>query len=102
MNHFAVIFTASVANTTDPLYATTSKRLRELAQEQPGYLGIECLETADREITISYWKSLEAIAAWRNNHEHKTAIYMGKTLWYKDYDVKVVEIHRHYHSENLA
>lgn len=33
-------------------------------------------------ITVSYWQSLEAIAAWRQASEHQVAQKLGGEKWY--------------------
>lgn len=70
-------------------------RMEELAKNQPGYLGFE---TAREEtgISISYWDSLEAIAAWKANVEHEAAQAMGITEWYQWYKVRICEVLREY------
>jgi heme-degrading monooxygenase HmoA len=35
-------------------------------------------------ITVSYWKSLEAIKSWKENSAHKIAQEKGKQEWYKN------------------
>ncbi|MBK8451036.1 MAG: antibiotic biosynthesis monooxygenase [Saprospiraceae bacterium] len=66
--YYAVIFTSVLSEDTVG-YQEMSQRMLELAMQQEGYLGHE---TARSEIgiTISYWKSLEAIKIWKQNEEH--------------------------------
>ncbi len=74
--YYAVIFT-SLRTDGDHGYDKTANRMVELVQKQKGFLG---LETARSEIgiTVSYWKTLEAIQEWKNNLEHLIAQKMGK------------------------
>jgi len=47
-------------------YGATADRMVELASKQPGFLGIESTrDEAGFGITVSYWESEAAIAAWR-------------------------------------
>ncbi|MBI4984141.1 MAG: antibiotic biosynthesis monooxygenase [Rhodocyclales bacterium] len=65
--YFAVIFT-SVRTDGDNGYAEAAKQMLELAAAQPGFLGFE---SARQEIgiSVSYWASEEAIAAWKEAND---------------------------------
>ena len=71
--YYAVIFT-STRTAVDEGYGAMADRMVELASQQPGFLGVESTRGADGlGITVSYWSSLEAIAAWKANAEHRVA-----------------------------
>lgn len=91
--YFAVIFT-SVRADGDNGYADTAKEMLELAEKQPGFLGFE---SARQEIgiSVSYWKSLEAIAAWKENVAHRRAQGRARD-WYKAFRVRVCRVEREY------
>lgn len=94
--YYAVIFTAQ-RSAGDRGYGRTAERMMQLAAEQPGYLGVESTRDADGfGITVSYWESLEAIAAWRANAEHQIAQAMGKSTWYEHYELRVARVERAY------
>lgn len=66
-----------------------------LAAEQPGYLGIESARDADGHgITVSYWRDLESIRAWRQHEEHLVAQARGRADWYEAYEVRVCRVER--------
>jgi len=92
--YYAVIFT-SLRTDGDHGYDKTANRMVELVQKQKGFLG---LETARSEIgiTVSYWKTLEAIQEWKNNLEHQTAQKSGKEKWYAAYKIRICKIERDY------
>jgi heme-degrading monooxygenase HmoA len=72
-------------------------RMVELAAEQPGFLGVESARGAGGfGITVSYWDSTQAIAAWKANAEHRIAQETGKTRWYADYQLRVAKVERAY------
>ena len=96
--YYAVIFTTLLNDNLEG-YAETAKRMEELAQEQPGYLGIESAR-ADVGITVSYWETLDAISAWKNNVEHTEAREKGRTQWYKKYELRICKVERAYGFEN--
>jgi heme-degrading monooxygenase HmoA len=94
--YFAVIFT-SLRTVGDRGYAAMAERMDELASAMPGYLGIESARGPDGlGITVSYWESEAAIAAWRRHSEHQVAQRRGKSEWYEDYQVRVARVERAY------
>ena len=75
--YYAVIFT-SRRTAVDDGYGPMADRMVELASRQPGFLGVESTRGADGlGITVSYWSSLEAIAAWKAHGEHRVAQVRG-------------------------
>lgn len=91
--YYAVIFT-SLRTEGDQGYAETARRMVELAREQPGFLGIESVRDG-LGITVSYWESLEAIRAWKENAEHRLAQARGRD-WYASFRVRVCRVEREY------
>lgn len=91
---YAVIFT-SYRTEGDKGYAEMAEAMDNLAKEQPGYLGIVSAR-AEIGITISYWESLEAIRAWKQNSEHLFAQKMGREKWYSSYKVQVCKVEKEY------
>lgn len=45
---------------------------------------------------VSYWESLEAIQAWKDNAKHLTAQQLGKGKWYTNYQVEICQIIKEY------
>ena len=91
--YFAVIFT-SVRTDGDNDYGETAKRILELASEQPGFLGFESARQ-ELGISVSYWASLEAIKAWKENIFHRQAQSRAKD-WYRAFRVRVCRVEREY------
>ena len=92
--YYAVIFT-SLRTDGDNGYTEMAERMDALAKEQPGYLGIESAR-AELGITVSYWESLDAIKAWKQNTEHLFAQKMGKDQWYAQYKTRICKVERDY------
>ncbi len=92
--YYAVIFTSTL-NPDDEGYEETAERMVELANNVKGFLGIE---TAREKIgiSVSYWKDLESIKAWKANIEHAKAIEMGKKKWYANFKVRIAKVERDY------
>ncbi|MCX5828298.1 MAG: antibiotic biosynthesis monooxygenase [Deltaproteobacteria bacterium] len=91
--YYAVIFT-SIRADGDNGYIETAKQVLELASKQPGFLGFE---SARQEIgiSVSYWSSLEAIKAWKENADHRQAQGRAKG-WYMAFRVRVCRVEREY------
>lgn len=92
--YYAVIFT-STRTAIDAGYAETADRMVELAQQQPGFLGIDSARS-DIGITVSYWQSEDAIRAWYTNAEHQLAQRLGHEQWYSSFQLRVAKVERAY------
>ncbi len=94
--YYAVIFT-SQRTETDRGYGQMAERMMQIASQQPGFLGAESVRgTEGFGITVSYWSSEEAIAAWKAHMDHKPAQEAGKRIWYADYQLRVARVERAY------
>ncbi len=91
--YYAVIFT-SLRSEGDHGYADMARRMVELACAQPGFLGMESARDG-LGITVSYWQSLEAIRAWKENAEHRAAQARAPE-WYAGFRVRVCRVERSY------
>jgi heme-degrading monooxygenase HmoA len=99
--YYAVIFT-SLRTERDNGYSQMADSMDALASQQPGFLGVESVRSADGlGITVSYWESEEAIRNWKKNAEHKVAQELGKQIWYQSYMVRVAKIERNYGKQSL-
>lgn len=92
--YYAVIFT-SLRTSGDNGYAKMADRMIELAEKQPGYLGVESVRD-NLGITISYWKDEESIKAWKENLAHTLARKKGRETWYNSFTVRVARVERDY------
>jgi heme-degrading monooxygenase HmoA len=91
--YYAVIF-SSIRTDGDNNYTDTAKRMVEIASTQPGFLGFESARE-ETGISVSYWSSLEAIAAWKENPQHRLAQRHAKE-WYKAFRVRICRVEREY------
>jgi len=92
--YYAVIFT-SLRTQGDQGYSDMANLMTELAEQQPGYLGMESARDSVG-ITVSYWSDLESIKQWKANSEHQAAQSSGKEVWYSDYKVRISKVERDY------
>jgi heme-degrading monooxygenase HmoA len=92
--YYVVIFTNTHTDITEG-YAEMAEKMFELASKQEGFLG---MESAREEIgiTLSYWKSLDAIKNWKQNQEHLVAQQLGKSKWYGRYTTRIALVERDY------
>ena len=92
--YYAVIFT-SIRTEKEDGYGEMADRMVELAQQQPGFLGIESARE-EVGITVSYWADLEAIKKWKANSEHLQAQKSGRKSWYDSFKVRISKVERDY------
>ena len=72
-------------------------RMVKLASQMSGFLGVESVRSPDGlGITVSYWKSEDAIERWKAHTQHQVAQSAGKKVWYSEYVVRVAKVERAY------
>ena len=92
--YYAVIFT-SVRTAGDNGYGEVAGRMVTLAEQQPGFLGIESARE-EVGITVSYWQDLDSIKQWKQNVEYLGAQKMGREQWYETFKVRIAKVERDY------
>ncbi|MBS3799291.1 MULTISPECIES: antibiotic biosynthesis monooxygenase family protein [unclassified Pseudoalteromonas] len=92
--YYTVIFT-SVRTEIDEGYGDTATRMVELAEQQPGFLGVESARE-EVGITVSYWADLESIKNWKRNMEHLEAQKLGRKKWYASFKLRIAKVERDY------
>jgi len=92
--YYAVIFTSFKTNNNEG-YAEMAEIMQQLAEKQPGYLGMESARE-NTGITVSYWKDLKSIKKWKQNTQHTVAQQNGKKFWYKAYATRIAKVERDY------
>jgi len=93
--YYVVIFTSLRQPGDDAAYAAMAEKMRQLAAEQEGFLGMESARN-DVGITVSYWKDPAAIRAWKNHVEHVAARRLGREKWYSRFIVRVARVEKEY------
>ena len=92
--YYAVIFT-STRTDGDNGYEAMAEEMDKLAKQQDGFLGVESVRN-ELGITVSYWKSIEAIKNWKENTDHLVAQKQGRDVWYAHYKVRICKVERDY------
>jgi heme-degrading monooxygenase HmoA len=95
--YYAVIFTNELNDNTEG-YEKTAKRMVELAEQQPGFLGFESARDGIG-ISVSYWQDLDSIKQWKQQTEHELAQSMGIKQWYLNYKTRIAKVERDYSFE---
>ena len=91
--YYAVIFTTQRTDAEMAMYGLTSERMIELAQQQPGFLGLESVrEDNGLGITVSYWRDREAIAVWEEHAEHRVAQALGRKEFYSWFQLRIAKV----------
>lgn len=94
--YYAVIFANQLAPAPTG-YTDMADRMVELAQTQPGFLGVESTrDDTGFGITVSYWRDEAAIAAWKAEGAHIAAQDFGITRWYDHFHLRVARVDRAY------
>jgi heme-degrading monooxygenase HmoA len=100
--YYAAIFT-SLRRDGDDGYEAMAEAMAESAARQDGYLGMESVRDGlgnglgnGLGITVSYWRDLEAIAAWKRAVDHLVAQKLGRERWYSAYCVRIARVERSY------
>ena len=91
--YYAVIFT-SIRTAEDNGYSDLAQRMAELSAQQDGFLGMEHAASGGLSITICYWNSLDSIAKWRENSEHKLAQQKGYETFYQSFATRICKVER--------
>lgn len=90
----AVIFSSLNTDNVDG-YSAMADRMVELAEKQPGFLGVESARN-ELGITVSYWNDLASIKAWKQHAEHTIAQQEGGNKWYQYYKTRIEKVERDY------
>jgi heme-degrading monooxygenase HmoA len=81
----------------DEGYSTMAEEMERLVEQQDGYLGNESFRNEEGfGVTISYWRDLDAVKAWKANNEHLSAQKNGRNKWYSEYKIRICRIERDY------
>lgn len=91
IDSFAVVFVSKRTNVDG--YGEAAERMLELASGMAGFLGVDSVRNPDGlGITVSYWESEAAIAAWQQHAEHLVAQRNGRSKWYEYFDLHICRV----------
>ena len=93
--YYAVIAPSALSEDTKG-YPELGLRLIELARSVDGFLGIELCLDRSFSLSVSYWRSLEAIETWRRNAQHLVAKDLGKKRFFASYLTRIARVEQVY------
>jgi heme-degrading monooxygenase HmoA len=96
--HVVCIFRSVRTDHSAPEYEEWSGRMDRLVVTMPGYIGHTSFrdDVSGKGVTISYFRSMAELVAWKNAPEHLEAQALGRAAFYTEYEIEVAEIVRHY------
>ncbi len=95
----AVIFEVYLHDQHRQEYFDIAAELRPLLEEIDGFISIERFESlteAGKILSLSFWRSEEAIAQWRNLETHRRAQARGRENIFSDYRLRIATVDRDY------
>ncbi|WP_108946494.1 antibiotic biosynthesis monooxygenase family protein [Shewanella halifaxensis] len=92
--YYCVVFSSEMSASVEG-YAEMAQTMVELAERQDGFLGMESARE-QLGITVSYWRSLADIKAWKLNAEHLEAQRLGREKWYAAFTLRIAKVEREY------
>jgi heme-degrading monooxygenase HmoA len=80
-------------------YLALAAELREELVKIEGFISVARFSSIYEEgklLSLSFWRDMEAVAAWRRNLEHRKAQARGRREVFRDYRLRVAEVVRDY------
>jgi heme-degrading monooxygenase HmoA len=99
----AVLFEAWPAERQAGHYRDLAAALRPRLDEIDGFLSIERFESLaepGKLLSLSFWRDEAAVAAWRNQPEHRTVQAQGRARILRRYRLRVAGVLRDYGSDD--
>ncbi len=93
--YYAVIAPAVLSDDISG-YFEMALKIMDLANDVEGFLGIESSFQDRFVLSITYWTSLEAIDAWKNNSHHMIAKNTAKQRWFDRFFTRIAKVERDY------
>jgi len=69
--YFVTIVSSEISDHDREGYEAHRKELSEVVAKQSGFIGAEVSENGQKSISLTYWKSQEAMNAWAASAEHQ-------------------------------
>ncbi len=97
------IFRSTRTDRSGDEYEEWSNRMDRLVATMPGYIGHASFrdDASGRGVTISYFRSMAELVAWKQVPEHLEAQALGRSAFYTEYEIEVAEIVRRYEWTSL-
>ncbi len=86
-------------------YLARAAELRSLVEGIEGFVSIERFESLyepGKLLSLGFFKDEAALAAWRNNAEHRVAQELGREHYFLDYRLRIAHVERDYGKQDRA
>ena len=92
--HKIVIFRSRKTGLQPEAYNQVAAQMSQLVTTIPGYVDHKTFHHTDGEtVTLGEFNSLDAVHAWGNHPEHRSAQSLGQQQWYESYELTICDIH---------
>lgn len=94
-----VVFEVAMKPGQGPRYFDIAAALRPALEKVDGFLSVErfeSLSTPGKYVSISFWRDVAAVEAWRRDAAHGAAQALGKSEIFADFRISVAEVLRRY------
>lgn len=94
-----VVFEVVMREGQGERYFDLAASLREHLQEIDGFVSVERFESLNQPgkyVSISFWRDMAAVDAWRQHGEHGIAQQLGRREIFEDFRITVAESLRQY------
>jgi heme-degrading monooxygenase HmoA len=95
----AVIFEVWIDPRHKQNYLDQAARLKVLLEDIDGFISVERFQSLiepDKILSLSFFRDEEAVKAWRNTVEHRTAQALGRNGYFLDYQLRITQVLRDY------
>jgi heme-degrading monooxygenase HmoA len=80
-------------------YFDLAAELKPILEKIDGFISVERFESLSEKgkfVSLSYFRDEEAVAAWRNTHEHRATQGKGRAMIFQNYRLRVASVIRDY------
>ncbi len=101
MNKLIVLFEVTPTKAGMEKYLELAAMLKPMLANADGFISGERFKSLNEEgklLSLNVWESEEALAAWRNNLDHRASQAMGKDKLFESYKITVCTPVREYTS----
>lgn len=95
----AVIFEVTPNDGKLDPYLDMAASLKPELEQIDGFISVErfkSLTTEGKYLSVSFWRDEDALTAWRNRPQHRTAQHAGRTEMFAGYRLRVAQVLRDY------
>ncbi len=95
----AVILEVGPAPGQRDAYLNLAARLKPLLEQVDGFISVERFQSItnpDKMLSLSFFRDEDAVKAWRNLEQHRSAQHFGREHAFADYRLRIAHVVRDY------